>query len=293
VTGTAPRLSAYAALLFRVRSIDEGAIHMSSGIRDPAIGSDDMFARRPHLDVISGVSSRDETDPLISLMKAAHVSVIMPTLNEAANLPYVLDRMPEGVYEVIIVDGRSTDDTIAVARACCPDAVIVDQTGRGKGNALACGFWAATGDILVMIDADGSTDPAEIPRFVAALLSGADFAKGSRFVSGGATDDITTMRRYGNWCLSLVVNLLWKVDYTDLCYGYNAFWRRCLPFVAPDCNGFEVETLMNIRAARAGFVVHEVPSHEHERRHGTSNLRAVRDGTRVLRTILAERIRPG
>jgi glycosyltransferase involved in cell wall biosynthesis len=266
---------------------------MSSGIRDPAVGSDDMTSRRPHLDVVTGDGPRDETRTLTSLMRAARVSVIVPTLNEAANLPYVLDRMPEGVYEVIVVDGRSTDDTIAVARECRPDALIVEQTGRGKGNALACGFWEATGDILVMLDADGSTDPAEIPRFVAALLGGADFAKGSRFVTGGATDDITLTRRWGNRCLSIAVNLLWKVAYTDLCYGYNAFWRRCLPFVAPDCNGFEVETLMNIRAARAGFVVHEVPSHERQRRHGTSNLRAFRDGTRVLRTIAAERIRPG
>jgi hypothetical protein len=89
-----------------------------------------------------------------------------------------------------------------------------------------------------------------------------------------------------------MVNRLWGVNYSDLCYGYNAFWRRCLPQLSPDCNGFEVETLMNIRAARAGLSIHEVPSAEGDRQHGTSNLNARRDGIRVLRTIVAERIRP-
>ena len=122
---------------------------MSSGIRDPAIGSDDMMTRRPHLDVVTGGGPRGETRTLMSLMRAARVSVVVPTLNEAPNLPYVLDRMPEGVYEIIIVDGRSTDDTIAVARECRPDALIVEQTGRGKGNALACGFWEEDVPLLV------------------------------------------------------------------------------------------------------------------------------------------------
>lgn len=220
------------------------------------------------------------------------VSVVIPTLNEAANLPHVFERMPAGIAEVIIVDGNSTDDTIATARALCPTAIIVEQDGRGKGNALACGFRAATGDIIVMLDADGSTDPAEIPRFIAALQTGADFAKGTRFVTGGGSADITLFRKMGNRVLSSLVNNMWGVNYSDLCYGYNAFWARCLHDVAPDCDGFEVETLINIKAARAKLRVMEVPSYEYHRRHGVSNLNARRDGVRVLRTIIAERIRP-
>ena len=244
---------------------------------------------KPRFDVIVG---RSESGHDHALMTAATVSVVIPTLNEAENLPSVLDRLPPGVHEVVIVDGRSTDDTVVVARRCRPDAMIVEQSGKGKGNALTCGFWAATGDIIVMLDADGSTDPGEIPRFVAALLSGADFAKGSRFLTGGGSSDITAIRRLGNRVLSSTVNKLWRVNYSDLCYGYNAFWRRCLPFIAPDCNGFEVETLMNIRAARANLLIHEVPSFEYDRRFGVSNLSAHRDGIRVLRTIVAERVRP-
>ena len=134
------------------------------------------------------------------------VSVVMPTLNEALNLPYVLNRLPRGLHEVIVVDGHSADDTVEVARQLRPDVKVVTQTRTGKGNALACGFAAVTGDIIAMVDADGSADPAEIPRFVAALLNGADFAKGSRFAHGGGSADITRLRAYGNSALGALVN---------------------------------------------------------------------------------------
>jgi glycosyltransferase involved in cell wall biosynthesis len=220
------------------------------------------------------------------------VSAVIPTLNEAANLAHVFARLPECVDEVVIVDGHSTDDTVAVAQALLPSVRIVIQTGRGKGDALACGFAAAQGDIIVMLDADGSTDPAEIPIYLQALLAGADFAKGSRFVEGGGTVDITLFRSIGNRFLNSVVNALYHTQYTDLCYGYNAFWTDVLPAIDVTCDGFEVEALMNVRAVKAGLVVAEVPSVEYERLHGVSKLHPVRDGFRVLRTIVGERFRP-
>jgi len=219
------------------------------------------------------------------------VSVVIPTLNEARNLPYVFGALPPGLFEVIVVDGRSTDGTVSMARQLRGDVRIVLEGRRGKGSALARGFAAARGDIIVMLDADGSSDPGEIPAFVEALVDGADFAKGSRNLPGAGSADITRMRSLGNHCLGGLVNLLFGTRYTDLCYGYNAFWRRALDAITVDCNGFEVETLINIRVARAGLVVREVASYEHRRIHGVSNLRAVRDGTRVLRTILRERVR--
>ena len=220
----------------------------------------------------------------------ARVSVVIPTLNEAANLPHVFVRLPfEELFEIILVDGRSTDDTVEVARELCPDVRIVVQDGKGKGNALACGFAAAKGDIIVMLDADGSTDPQEIPAYVDALFSGADFAKGSRFTHGGGSVDITPVRSLGNRFLNGTVNVLFGTRYSDLCYGYNAFWSDVLPTINVDCTGFEVETLINIRAAKTGLSVAEVPSMEHERIHGVSKLHPVRDGLRVLRTILSER----
>jgi glycosyltransferase involved in cell wall biosynthesis len=221
----------------------------------------------------------------------ARVSVVIPTLNEAANLPHVFARLPmEEIYEVIIVDGHSTDDTIEMARELCPDVRIVLQDSKGKGNALACGFAAARGDIIVMLDADGSTDPQEIPAYLDALFAGADFAKGSRFTDGGGSVDITPFRAQGNRFLNGTVNLLYGTRYSDLCYGYNAFWSDVLPTINVDCAGFEVETLINVRVAKAGLNVTEVPSVEQERIHGVSKLHPIRDGFRVLRTILSERL---
>jgi glycosyltransferase involved in cell wall biosynthesis len=231
------------------------------------------------------------------------VTVVIPTLNEALNLPHVFSRLPPGLHEVIVVDGHSLDGTTATARQLRPDVRIIMQSRYGKGNALACGFAAATGDIVVMVDADGSADPGEIPKFVNALLDGADFAKGTRFRKGGGSSDITLLRRIGNRMLSYLVNVLCGTHYSDLCYGFNAFWRCHVPALGldagsaatrKDCtpmwgDGFEVETLINIRIARAGFVIAEVPSYEYSRIHGVSNLNALKDGLRVLRTILAER----
>lgn len=216
------------------------------------------------------------------------VSVVIPTRNEARNLPHVFRDMPPDVHQVVLVDGHSTDGTVDVARRLWPSVEVIHQQGRGKGNALALGFAAVTGDIVVMLDADGSADPAEIPRFARALVDGADVAKGSRFVAGGGSTDITAIRQLGNRVLTGLVNLCWGTSYSDLCYGYNALWSWCARAVDIDCDGFEVETLINIRIAEAGWRVVEVPSFELERIHGSSNLRAHRDGWRVLRTIGSE-----
>lgn len=219
---------------------------------------------------------------------APKVSVVIPALNEAANLPHVFATLPGWVHELVLVDGHSTDDTVAVARRLRPDLKIVTQGGKGKGDALAAGFAACSGEIIVMIDADGSTDGREIVRFVSVLAGGADFAKGSRFSNGGGTDDMTPFRRYGNRFLNVLVNRAYGTRLTDLCYGYNAFWAKHLKALALDCPGFEVETLMTVRAAKAGLRIQEVPSHERSRIHGASNLRAVRDGWRILKVIIGE-----
>ncbi|MEV0595049.1 glycosyltransferase family 2 protein [Nonomuraea cavernae] len=216
------------------------------------------------------------------------MSVVVPAMNEAANLPHVFATLPQWIDEIVLVDGNSVDDTVAVAKRLRPNVKIVTQTGKGKGDALAAGFAACTGDIIVMIDADGSTDGHEIITFVGALVTGADFVKGSRYAAGGGSDDLTFNRRFGNKMLTSLVNVMYGTQYTDLCYGYNAFWARHLDVLDLDCDGFEVETLLNVRAAKGGLKVHEVPSHERCRIHGESNLRAVRDGFRVLKTILRE-----
>jgi len=229
------------------------------------------------------------------------VSLVIPARNEARNLELILPMLPL-VHQVILVDGNSVDDTIETAVGVMPTIEIVQQTRRGKGNALACGFARVTGDIIIMFDADGSADPAEIPRFIQALLDGADVAKGSRFAPGGGSSDITPFRSLGNHGLNFITNSLLGTRYTDLCYGYNAFWSWVLPHLelpstelAPNGDGsmhwgdgFEIETVINCRIAVAGLIIDEVPSVEKSRIVGVSNLNAVSDGFRVLRTIFSE-----
>jgi glycosyltransferase involved in cell wall biosynthesis len=219
------------------------------------------------------------------------VSVVIPALNEGPNLPFVLPKIGSWIDEVILVDGASNDGTCQVARSLLPEIRIVHQRGKGKGAALRTGFEAAVGDIIVMLDADGSTDPREIPAFVGALVAGADFVKGTRFAQGAGTADMSRVRRIGNGALLVAVRLLFGGRYTDLCYGYIAFWKRVLPRLDLDAEGFEIETQMNVQALRSGLRVTEVPSFEFRRIHGKTNLRTFPDGWRVLRMILRERVR--
>jgi glycosyltransferase involved in cell wall biosynthesis len=235
---------------------------------------------------------------------APTVSVVIPALNEERNIPRVFERIPEDTHQVVLVDGNSVDNTVTVARQLRPDVCLVPQTRKGKGNALACGFRAATGDVIATVNADGSADPREIPRFVAALIDGADFAKGTRFMPGGGSADITRLRAHGGHAVTTFFNFCYRRKYSDLCYGFNVFWRRHLPVLGLNAaappredgiplwgDGYEIETLIHARVARAGLRVVEVPSVEHKHIERLSNRNAVRDGVSVLQTIFAERAR--
>ena len=145
---------------------------------------------------------------------------------------------------------------------------------------------AATGDIIVTMDADGSMAPQEIRHYLHFLSNGYDFVKGSRLLGGGGSLDITRFRRLGNRFLLAVFNTLYGADLTDLCYGFCAFHRRYLELLALSATGFEIEAEMVVRAMQAGLRIAEVPSLELRRRAGKSNLRSIHDGIRVLRTLL-------
>ncbi len=227
------------------------------------------------------------------------VSVVVPAKNEAANIRAILPYLGN-YFEVVVVLSRDDDDSAQVAHEALPSAKIVYQTRKGKGNALACGFEEANGDVIVTFDIDGSADPHEIPRFVDALIRGADLAKGSRFCPGGGSQDITQFRSLGNYGLNVLASGMTGTRFTDLCYGYNAFWADQLPVLClPDTgantprrgDGFEIEAMMIGRFALAKAIIIEVPSYEYERFYGESNLNAIRDGFRVLWTLLRDRIR--
>ena len=179
----------------------------------------------------SRVTTEHSHYPVISLIDThrtePRISVVIPAKNEARNLPHVFAGSPTGLHEVILVDG---DSRTARSRSPAPPSGHHRRRPDPQGEGQRPGLRVRRGHrrLIVMLDADGSTDPAEIPRFVKALREGADFAKGSRFMPGAGSSDISRLRQCGNFWLNKIVNLLYGTRYTDLCYGYNAFRRECL-----------------------------------------------------------------
>jgi glycosyltransferase involved in cell wall biosynthesis len=223
--------------------------------------------------VTNGNGSAEHAKPLLSSLpkpsggaQTSSVSLVIPVRNEARNIAWVLEQIADDVDEIILVDGESTDATLITARSYRPDVKVVAQEGTGKGSALRTGFLAATGDVIVMMDADGSMSPQEIRHYVHFLANGYDFVKGSRFMGGGGSLDITPFRRLGNRFLLSVFNNLYGTELTDLCYGFCAFHRRYLDLLDLTATGFEIEAEMTVRAVQSGLRIAEVPSLEMPRR---------------------------
>jgi glycosyltransferase involved in cell wall biosynthesis len=237
---------------------------------------------RPSLDATPASDAR------LPPLERISVSLVIPTLNEADGLREILPRLPELISELIIVDGGSTDGSCAVVDELRPDAFLVEQSGRGKGNAIKEGLSVARGDIIVTMDADGSMRPEDIPRFVDRLLEGHDFVKGSRELPGAGSDDFTWIRRFGNTGLTWVANRIFGTRYTDLTFGFNAYWRRALR--NPEClaDGFQFEIQAAVRAGKAGLRTSEVSTHEDARVGGHSKLNAMSDGWAILKLIVGE-----
>jgi glycosyltransferase involved in cell wall biosynthesis len=221
------------------------------------------------------------------------VTVLVCTLNEEANLVHFLPMIPDWVDEILLVDGHSTDRTVAMAKSMLPKVNVVHQPGSGKGDALRYGFRQAEGEIVVTLDADGSMDPQKICDFISPLLDGYEVSKGSRFLGvrwGSGTEDMDRLRMFGNQIFVSLVNVLYGCGYTDLAYGYNAFKRRAIESLELEGDGFEIETEIMIKIKRANLRTIEIPSFERKRCHGRTNLRNFRDGWRILRVILKERL---
>jgi glycosyltransferase involved in cell wall biosynthesis len=217
------------------------------------------------------------------------ITLIIPTLNEADGLREILPRVPAYIAELIVVDGGSTDDTVAVVNELRPDALVLEQSGRGKGNALKTGADVARGQIIVMMDADGSMNPEDIVLFVDKLLDGADFVKGSRVLPGAGSNDFTKLREFGNNFLTRAANVVGGGGYTDITFGFTGYWKSALADLGDLSDGFGYEMQAAVRAARGGMITAEVPTHEPARVGGESKLNPFTDGWSILRVILGER----
>ena len=219
------------------------------------------------------------------------ISILICALDEEKNLPHVLPEIPSWVNEVVLVDGHSTDGTIEVAKKLRPDVKVLYQHKRGKGDALRYGIKHASGDIVVTLDADGATDPEEIPKFIESLLKGYDFAKGSRFTLSLPVNK-ASHRIFGNLLIAAVFNILYSSKYTDLCSGYNAFWKKALEQVnleSSDC--FEDEPLLIARVKKAGLKIAEVGHRDLGRIYGEGKAPSWRQGLKAIKTIMRERLR--
>ncbi|MGD6934062.1 MAG: glycosyltransferase family 2 protein [Candidatus Bathyarchaeia archaeon] len=217
-------------------------------------------------------------------------TVIIPTLNEENNIKNIIYELQGlGYSNILVIDGNSDDCTVEAAKEL--GVKVVNQDGKGKGTALRQAFsYANLGNWIIMMDADGSMDPKEIPLFLEALKKGADVVKGSRFMIGGHTDDMTAVRKFGNKIFVFLVNRLIHAGYTDLCYGYAAFTSEALEKLSPHlkATSFDIETEIFMKAKLLGLNIKEVPSVEAPRLSGNTNLSTWGDGFKILKTIFRE-----
>ena len=217
------------------------------------------------------------------------ITVLICTLNEEKNLPYVLPQIPQWVDEILLIDGHSSDNTVEVAKEIRPEIKVLYQPGKGKGDALKWGFKHASGDIIVTLDADGATNPEEMPKFIEPLLNGYDFAKGSRFLGG--RPNMRWHRRLGNQMFALLTNILYGTKYSDVCCGYNAFWKEACRSFGASGDTFLDEPTMSIRVRKAGLRVAEVSCADRGRLGGIGKDHTLRQGWRILQNIVRERFR--
>jgi glycosyltransferase involved in cell wall biosynthesis len=231
--------------------------------------------------------SPTELQPLERL--PLNIGIAIPAYNEEKNICDVLSKLNDfGYNNILVIDGLSSDGTLQVAAQ--NGAKIILQDGRGKGQAIRQVLQNdyLNADVLVLMDADGSMSPDEVPRFIEAIQNGADVAKGSRFLPGGGTYDMTRVRKFGNSVMTSMTNLLHSSKYTDICYGFVALNNKAIKKLSPtlESNGFDIEAEMFVKAHQLGLKVVEVPSIEYQRKSGESNLHSFRDGLKIFRQII-------
>lgn len=213
------------------------------------------------------------------------ISVVICALNEEGSLSNVLCKIPSWIDEIILVDGHSKDETVSIAKKLMPNIKVLFQPSKGKGDALKYGIKYASGDIIVTLDADGATDPDEMYKFISALESGYDFAKGTRLARGRPVG-MPISRFLGNIVLALATSVMVGVRYTDVCSGYNAFWKKNFPLTALKNDGFEMEQELNVKIAKFGLKIIEVPHSHNVRTSGTSKVNDVMQGIKNLTIII-------
>lgn len=243
------------------------------------------------------------------MYKGQGVTVVIPTKNELENLKRLLPTVPDFVDEVLVVDGYSTDGTSEFALESRLVTKVLMQKAPGKGSALCLGAQMANNKYIICIDADGSMSTSEFPRLLDPMIqSNIDVIKGSRYLPGAGSEDLSHFRSAGNRGLLLIAKILYKCKWTELAYGYFGLTQDAVKKLdlfefeskVPSKwifknlaygQGFEIEAVIFCRALRRNLKIQEFASTETNRWNGTSNLKAIPDGIRVLAAIILERLR--
>ncbi len=222
--------------------------------------------------------------PRLSLVVAAH--------NEAATIADVLRRAVAAMgepCEVIVVDDGSSDDT--GKRATDAGARVIRLSpNRGKGVALRTGIDASTGRWLIFIDADGQDDPDEIPKLLAEAKEGVVLVNGSRFLGSLREGAISGPNLVGNLVMTGLLDLLFLARITDSQAGFRLVHGPTVRAFDLRAVEYEIETEMLIAALRSGMRVVEVPVNRYRRAAGVTDFRRIRNGLRILKMIVRERV---
>jgi glycosyltransferase involved in cell wall biosynthesis len=216
------------------------------------------------------------------------VSVIIPTLNEQGCIGKVLDEIPRDIVtQVIIVDGHSTDNTMKEAKSRMKRSdIFFVQKGTGYGNAFLEGIKKVTGDVIVMMDADGSHNPKDIRNIIKKFKEGYEYVMASRYMPGGKSYDDTLIRFTGNMVFTFMTNVIHGTRVSDSLYLYTAISTKALKKLKLKSPGFEFCTEIIVLAHKAKLKFGEVPAIERARYAGKSKVNALIHGFIILKMIL-------
>lgn len=211
--------------------------------------------------------------------------MIIPALNEVESIGQVLIDIPKDrVDEVLVADGGSTDGTQELVRKL--GYQVVTQEKKGFGAAIASGIEHAKGDIIIILNADGSQTLEDIPKLLEKLEEGYDLVMASRYLPGGGSEDDTFLHLVGNKIFTFLCNILYKVNVSDVLYFFLAARKEIFEKIKPTCDhaGYCVEVPIKVR--KAGFKIGEIPSFEKKRIAGKAKVKAFTTGFEIITRIL-------
>lgn len=218
------------------------------------------------------------------------VSVIIPAYNEEKTIGNVIAdtinvmNSQDLPYEIIVVDDGSTDRTGLIASQY-KATILTNKTNRGKGYCLRRGFQRANGDIIVTLDSDGEHQPKEIVDLLEPILMGTDLVGGSRFL-GKSRNFTTRLNGIGNNLFNISIELLTGAQITDSQSGFRAVKKEVLDAINLESDGYEIETEITVKSIISGFTFQEKPITCQRRRYSASKIKILRDGTKIVKTII-------